>query len=135
MSKTIYTEIVNPNNNLLFTSDQLNQAKIDDKCLPVKCLQCGKTFYITRRQYCNFLEGYSSLKFCGKQCQRNALPSRITKPCLNCGKLVTKVAGEAKKYPNFFCCQSCAASYNNKKDHQEVNRVEKKLVNLFAKRD
>ena len=39
--------------------------------------------------------------------------SYITKPCLFCGKPVTKRASEAKRFPNFFCCRSHAASYNN----------------------
>ena len=39
--------------------------------------------------------------------------SSITKPCLFCGKPVTKRASEAKRFPNFFCCRSHAASYNN----------------------
>lgn len=130
MSKTIYTEIVNPNNNLLFTIDQLNQAKTNDKCLPVKCLHCGEIFYVSRKQYIDTLQipKRTNLKFCCHHCAHQfklAHNTSITKPCLNCGKLVTKYASEAQKHPNFFCCKSCATTYNNK--HR--NRSKKKLQN------
>lgn len=122
MSKTIYSEIVNPNNNFLFTVEQLNQARIIDKCLPVKCLQCGKTFYISRKNYLAFVREHSqhniqhSFKFCTKECHVKYVHNnntQVTKPCLFCGKMVTKPLNQAEKYPNFFCCHSHAASYNN----------------------
>ena len=126
MPKTIYNEIVDPNHNFLFTTEQLNQAKIDNKCLSIRCLHCNKTFYISRRQYLRFLKGRERLKYCSQECSLATNPPQVTKPCLNCGKLVTKCASEAKKYPNFFCCQSCAASYNNK--HRTRNKKHHKKI-------
>lgn len=122
MSKTIYSDVVNPNNNFLFTVDQLNQAKTNDKCLPVRCLQCGKTFYISRKNYLVFAHEHSqnhiqhSFKFCSKECRAKYVhnnSTQVTKPCLFCGKMVIKPLNQAKKHPNFFCCRSHAASYNN----------------------
>lgn len=115
MSKTIYSEVYNPNGNLLFTIDQLNNAKIDDKELMVRCLRCGQIFYISKRQYWSFLKGHIKLKYCSSQCSKAPKSPKVTKPCLNCGKMVTKYAKEAERHPNFFCCKSCAASYNNRK--------------------
>lgn len=103
MSKTIYTEIANPNGNFLFTVEQLNNAKTNDKCLPCECGHCGKIFYISRKNYT-----YE----CSHQ-HRIEHSTSITKPCLLCGKLVTKTRYESLKYPNFFCCSSHAATYNN----------------------
>lgn len=120
MSKRIYTEIHNPNGNLLFTVEQLNNTtQADGKCLPVRCFYCGEIFYISRKQYTDFERNpvSNSLKFC---CTEHAFEHRrhnstnITKPCLVCGKPVTKHKSEVERYPNFFCCQSHAATYNNK---------------------
>lgn len=140
MSKTIYTEIYNPNGNFLFTIDQLNCAKTNEKCLAVKCLYCDQIFYISRKQYQRFLFGsklkkasVQSLKFCTNNCKvcYTKKQSTITKPCLYCGKLVTKHSSEAKRYPNFFCSCSCAASYNNKirirKKYKSSSTFRKKL--------
>lgn len=124
MPKTIYTEIYNPNGNLLFTLEQLNNASVDDMCLPVRCMKCGKTFHISRRMYQAFVRYHlhsgrrtNELKICSRNCTGNCNEQQdtnlVTKPCLFCGKLVTKCRSEASKYPNFFCCHSHAASYNN----------------------
>ena len=114
MSYSIYSEIVNPNGNLLFTLEQLNHSSYTEKTLPVKCLHCGKIYYISRKDYVDFLHESNRLKYCSLKCSSNAQITSITKPCLNCGKLVTKRRCDAEKFPNFFCNHSCAASYNNK---------------------
>ena len=113
MQKIVYTEIYNPNKNFLFTLDQLNSVRTNDKCLPVRCVCCGNIFHITRKQYTNFLRGYKTLQYCSNKCSHDASNHSVTKPCLLCGKPVTKSQSESIKYPNFFCCRSHAASYNN----------------------
>lgn len=118
MSKTIYTEIANPNGNFLFTVEQLNNAKTNDKCLPCECGHCGKIFYISRKNYISVVnkKGKGSFQFCSYECShqhRIEHSTSITKPRLLCGKLVTKTRYESLKYPNFFCCSSHAATYNN----------------------
>lgn len=120
MSKTIYTEIANPNGNFLFTVEQLNNAKTNDKCLPCKCVHCGEIFYISRKNYISVINknGKGSFQFCSCECSqqyRMEHSTSITKPCLLCGKLVTKPRCEAISRPNFFCCSSHAATYNNKR--------------------
>lgn len=123
MPKTIYTEIYNPNGNFLFTLEQLNNAKTNDKCLPVRCLQCGKIFYIRRKDYVVLLKHYTEHlkidkvhKYCSRECSRQYERDHSTitmVPCLFCGKLVAKSACELRKHPNTFCCHSHAAKYNN----------------------
>lgn len=118
MSKTIYTEIVNPNGNFLFTVEQLNNTKTNDKCLPCKCVHCGEIFHISKQNYINTIGNNprAYCKFCSKECFANYKRDHsitITKPCLLCGKLVTKPHCEANNHPNFFCCRSHAATYNN----------------------
>lgn len=132
MSKTIYTEIYNPNGNFLFTIDQLNNAKFDEKCLAVKCMHCKRIYFVSKHQYNCFLNGRDRLKYCSRNCSRQSKPLQVTKSCLNCGKLVTKCASEAQKYPNFFCCKSCAASYNNKR--RLPRSVESRAKTSLAKR-
>lgn len=115
MSKIIYDEIDDRNHNLLFNLNQLNASTGNDKVLPVRCLCCGKIFLISRKDYIDFTCGSNNLKYCSRHCASLAQRKRVTKPCLNCGKMVTKTEKEAEKHPNFFCCKSCAASYNNKR--------------------
>ena len=115
MSYSIYGEIVNPNGNLLFTLEQLNHSSYKEKTLPVRCLHCGKIYYISRKDYVDFLHGSNRLRYCSLKCAGLDQRKRVTKPCLNCGKSVTKTEKEAILHPNFFCCKSCAATYNNKR--------------------
>ena len=113
--RTYFDKIDNPNGNLLFTVEQLNETTYaDGKCLPVRCLNCGKIFYISRRDYIGYQFGSNTLQFCSHDCASKYSRNRVTKPCLLCGKLVTKSRGEAEKWPKFFCCKSHAATYNNK---------------------
>lgn len=130
MSKTIYTEIVNPNGNFLFTVEQLNNAKTNDKCLPCRCLHCGEIFYISRKNYLGVANKNvkGSFQFCSYECShlhRLEYSTSVTKPCLLCGKPVTKTYKESLKYPNFFCCSSHAATYNNK--HRSPRSEESKI--------
>jgi hypothetical protein len=146
MSYSIYSEIVNPNGNLLFTLEQLNHSSYTEKTLPVKCLHCGKIYHISRKDYVDFLYGSNRLKYCSLKCAGLNQRKRVTKPCLNCGKSVTKTEKEAILHPNFFCCKSCAASFNNKrrirkrevrsqqpKSRDELTSARKKLITTLKK--
>lgn len=140
MSKTIYSEVVNPNGNLLFSVEQLNTVSgCNKKCLPVRCLCCNKTFYISRKEYTNGLFKSKFPQYCSRECVSKAANTCVTKPCLVCGKPVTKKANEAKRSPNFFCCHSHAASYNNKRrvlsDTAGARRnIIKRLIKALKKR-
>lgn len=146
MSKIIYNEIVNPNGNLLFTVEQLNNSTYKEKTLPVRCLNCNKIYYISLKEYRDFINGSTSLKYCSVKCTGEASYTSITKPCLNCGKLTTKKKSAAIKHPNFFCSKSCAASFNNKrrirkrkvrsqppKNRDELTSARKKLIKTLKK--
>lgn len=145
MSKIIYDNIDDRNHNILFNLNQLNASSGNDKVLPVRCLYCGKIFLISRKDYLDFVHGSNNLMYCSRRCASLAQRKRVTKPCLNCGKMVTKTKKEAEKYPNFFCCKSCAASYNNKRRKRkntakletkrinQLTRARKKLINTLQK--
>lgn len=137
MSKrTYFDKIDNPNGNLLFTVEQLNETTYaDGKCLPVRCLNCGKIFYICRKDYIDYQFGSNTLQFCGLKCAGEYIRNRVTKPCKVCGKPVTKTAKEAEKWPNFFCCQSHAAHYNNQlRTRSEESKI-KTAVSLKQRTD
>lgn len=61
----------------------------------------------------------------------------ITVICLHCGKEFKKNVGDIKKYPNNFCSQSHAASYNNTHKTKGNRRskleiwLEKELTDLY----
>lgn len=111
--------------NVNFTYVQFCNVKYKHVVLEFKCSVCGKSFYfskdeiVTKIQRSKSVKNNLSFKYCCKECQKAAYT--ITKPCLYCGKPVTKRKCEAERYPNFFCNKSCAASYNNK--HRIVNRT------------
>ena len=116
--RTYFDKIDNPNGNLLFTAEQLNACGVSESVLPVRCLNCGKIFYINHKQYTEFLRDpiNNALKFCCFKCSveyRRNRSTSVTKPCLVCGKPVTKGRSEAERLPNFFCCRSHATTYNN----------------------
>lgn len=116
MSRRIYTEIVNPNGNFLFTVDELNAADSRTKCLPCKCLHCGKIFYISKHEYQVALlkrsDKSSSYKFCSQKCHNNYHRNRQVLKCDFCGKTIVRTPAQIS--PHNFCSQSCAAKFNNK---------------------
>lgn len=103
--------------NVNFTKEQFLAAKYKHVILEFKCSVCGKSFYYskdeiyTKLKRAKHINKLRSFKCCDKH--RNTLASTITKPCLHCGKPVTKRMCDAKRFPNFFCNKSCAAIYNN----------------------
>lgn len=135
-SKRTYTELYNPNGNFLFTLDQLNAAKTHDRCLPARCLNCGEIFYISRNDYNAVLKNTRSCKYCSRAClgiDNNT--QTVTKPCLLCGKPVTKCPSEAERHPNFFCCRSHAATYNNAHRSMSKESRAKTALSLRSKHE
>ena len=103
--------------NINFTKEQFLAAKYKARVLEFNCSVCGKSFYYSKDEICTKLkrskypEKNLAFKYCSKQCQTTAYT--VTKPCLQCGKPVTKRKCDAERFPNFFCNKSCAAVYNN----------------------
>lgn len=115
MSRRIYTEIINPNGNFLFTVDDLNNVTNGTiKCLPCKCLQCGKIFYISRHNYQQTLAKGKPVtyKCCSYECAKKFKINKKQVFCSYCGKPILRTPSHLSKHN--FCSSSCAAKFNNK---------------------
>ena len=82
------------------------------------CSNCGKIFNKPLSVHNQSNKRKDQHSFCSIQCVGKSRigkfqQKRIIKPCLHCGKLVSKILSQAQKTPNFFCNCSCAATYNN----------------------
>ena len=109
----------------LYTTEEFTRAKSTD-ILPLNCKSCQETFYRTKQCIQRMLapskqNRKSSGDFCSRKCDsayRN-IGHLLDVVCKQCGALFSKTLSQAKKHPHHFCCQSCAASFNN---HQQPKR-------------
>lgn len=120
----------------LFTKEEYENAKSTDK-LPLKCKQCGKTFYIFKKMI-TFIEKHNlnDGSFCSQECCHKNQEAKIDCVCSNCGKHFAKTNADFKKSKsgNHFCSKSCAVSYNNKHKKFGIRRskLEKYLENKLS---
>ena len=86
------------------------------------CKHCGKVFVKTKRDISKN-KGKVPV-FCSVNCQRNFYKDScyVTVTCQNCGKTkkITKSDYAKNTTKNFFCNQSCAATFNNKKRNSGI---------------
>lgn len=116
----------------LYTEEQFNNARSTEK-LPLKCEQCGKTFYEQKKMIKFILNHpddkvhHCARKFCSKKCLYSSQEKKICTVCANCGKEIKLSLAEFNKSKsgNHFCSKSCAVSYNNK--HKEFGTRRSKL--------
>lgn len=113
----------------LFTEDEFNNAKSQDK-LPLKCEQCGETFYVQKKylSYCLTHISYSDRnRFCSDKCSYESRKRRKLIKCAQCGEIIEKNFSVIKKSRTnlFFCSSSCAATYNN--NHKTYGNRRSKL--------
>lgn len=99
----------------MYDIDEIKKAKTNDKFKFV-CKHCGKEFIKTKRDITR--SKYKLPVFCSQKCQKEWYKenSYIIVKCKNCGKEFKILKGNYNKNEtkNFFCNNSCAATYNNK---------------------
>ena len=94
-----------------YTNLQFIQAKPKD-LLPLECERCSVIFLRPKSKIQKFINPnqFDIGEYCSRKCQ-----AKTTKvECLNCYAEFYKLTCRLKRRPNHFCCQSCAASYNNR---------------------
>jgi hypothetical protein len=81
-----------------------------------KCEYCNTIFLIDERfiKYSIKVNQIKRRCFCSKKCSDQYHTTSPTVECANCKILFKKQMNQIKKCKNNFCCQSCAAIYNNK---------------------
>lgn len=96
----------------------------------LKCFNCGKEFY-DKHAACkrHELKKYNIKFYCSRECQNQAKGHTTFQQikCANCGKvfLPTNNVDKRSKSTNRFCCQSCAATFNNKLRKNNVSTKSK----------
>lgn len=104
----------------LFTDQEFTSAKYND-VLEFECEQCGTVFTKTKAYIVNKLRRHPNggdASFCSRACHtthRNDISIAVDVSCSQCGALLVRLPSEIRqsKSGNSFCCQSCAATYNN----------------------
>lgn len=110
----------------------------------LKCMYCDKEFEVNVRKYHlakSHYKHYNKRYFCSEKCRLAARGAEKILPinCTNCGILFQPSyrIDKRSKSSNRFCCQSCAASYNNKHKTTGTRRsklekwLEEKLTTLY----
>lgn len=76
----------------------------------LKCEYCLKYFVIPKNRVLANIKRGNGGKYCSSDCQKVAIRTGKTMPCLICSKLVYRKKGEQSG--NIFCSLSCAAKHN-----------------------
>ena len=100
----------------LYSQTDFDSCKPSEK-LPCECYHCCNTFYAMKKNINHEINHpRGRIKFCSRKCL--ALTKEIKRNiiCSNCMVEMVKRPSEinSSKSGNYFCCQSCAATFNNK---------------------
>ena len=97
------------------------------------CDNCGKTF-VRNRRYISKCSGKVP-HYCSNKCRGEANRTLVKVHCAECGeeKYIQKHEYETSKNGNFFCCQSHAASFNNRKRKSESDETPKLPIRIDSK--
>ncbi len=98
----------------LYTEDEF-QSATSRQLLPLKCLHCSKTFHRTKNEIHKYILPHrnETWNFCSNQCQKTHQNPPVIVQCIQCQKSFKKIPSEIKRTKHHFCCQSCAAKWNN----------------------
>lgn len=119
----------NPNGNFLFTQEDYDNTTTDSiRRLPVKCLHCGKIFYVAKAAlkrsitHHNTSKPYTTYMYCSTECRRAENPrfKIVTYKCAYCGKEVNRPQWTIRptKTGQLFCSPTCSNKW--KHDHDFV---------------
>jgi ribosomal protein L44E len=115
----------------LYSQVEFNNATSREQ-LSLECLHCHNTFFATKNRIQSILKGKSvwTGDFCSTKCQNDLQSPPVIVNCDQCGKPFRKHPKEVKKVKHNFCCQSCAAKYNNahKTKGTRVSKLERWLA-------
>lgn len=136
----------------LYSAAEFSAAKSCDK-LALQCLHCKKTFFLGKGQiravesakkrngYRAHSEGKHQSRrlhdFCSNSCRSRHHNPEVIVQCEHCKKSFAKQTARINKTKHHFCCQSCAARWNNahKTKGTRVSKLEtwisKKLPILY----
>lgn len=98
----------------LFTELEFETAKSTHQLL-CECYQCGQTFYRIKKELTRVIKsGNGGAKFCSNHCTNKNNKTAIKLTCIECGIEFEKIPSQIRTQKNFYCSNSCNASYCNK---------------------
>ena len=121
---------------IITSQEDLDTAKYDTP-ITLECSFCKSYFQRPYKEVKHALKTRPNINFCSNKCYFDNRKSGKTITCKNCGQKSYKKLSELKYSDNFFCCQSCAATYNNthkKHGHRRSkleSYLEKQLIILY----
>lgn len=122
----------------LYTKEEFDNARSED-LLPLKCEQCGETFFALKKTI-NYKLSHPSHKtygngcrFCSTRCTHESQKKLVYTFCAKCGKEIEITPAQAarSKSGNHFCSKSCAVAYNN--THKSFGTRRSKLEEYLEK--
>jgi len=121
----------------LYTEVEFKVAK-SRQLLPLKCLHCSKIFHKTKHRIMQASTvPNTTWDFCSRYCKDHHQVTSVAVYCQQCGVMFIKQLSKTQRTRHHFCCQSCAAKYNNahKTKGTRVSKLEiwlsKKLPELY----
>jgi len=122
---------------MLISHDDLDCLKSRDK-VPLKCGQCGETFYAEKHFVVAAFgpKRDHKFQFCGRECRQLHLTTSVSCECHQCGRKTVRPPSWCKS-KHTFCSQSCAAIWNNNHKTWGTRRsrlemwIERKLSELY----
>lgn len=120
----------NPNGNFLFTQEDYDQSPTDStkKVLPVRCLCCSKTFYVSKATLKTAIKNhdahtdkpFETYRYCSVKCRRADNPRLkiVEYDCAYCGKHVKRPKWTIKptKTGQLFCSPTCSNKWKHEHD-------------------
>lgn len=99
---------------MLTSQDDYQKSKYKD-LIKFECQHCHKEFTRPHKEVKYSLKIGENISYCSRDCNYKSRFNGETKPCSNCNNPVYRRPKDIKKLKSnrFFCCQSCAATYNN----------------------
>ena len=104
---------------LITSQEDFELAKGKD-LIKLECYQCHQPFSKNKGQVKACLKSIQNNdskragKYCSQTCQYESQKTGEQLNCKNCGKSIYVIAHDILSNKNHFCCQSCAAIFNNK---------------------
>jgi len=112
----------------LYSQEEFDAAK-NETLLPLKCKNCGKTFYVKKHYVWAAIRGKAIRDFCSTKCQMYLKNPLVKVVCHTCGKEFEKKKIQASKSDKNFCCRSCANKYSSNINKEQKTSNQKIWAN------
>ena len=105
-----------------------------DNTIKLTCEFCKKEFLRSKKMYRHNQIKHNWRSVCSRDCGYKLSVVSQSVECKNCKSIFVKKRAQTIKIPNHFCCQSCAAIYNNarRKTGTRISKLEVYLAHELS---